>query len=419
VGDGVGPWRVMLDGVTRWRLARWIAGADPAELEEIANPHGRLLVLTLRATVALAKQRGQGQAPPRHESLAEVLRYLYEPEQAAQVQDAIVAVAPTERPPTESRNRHIDDILDDPAIEQEMIVPNRLPVGLTVLAGRPKVGKSWLLLDAAASIAQGLPVLGVAVVRPGPVNYWALEDNWDRIKARGRRQGVRRGIPLVVRTQPARLPECVEEFAEDLELYRPRAFFIDTLSRIIPPGASLNDSGEMTHALDLMQRLAFQFNCALVLVHHQRKNNEAADHLDSVMGATGITGAADAILSLSRARGEDTASLAITGRDIEEELRLTLRWDRARCRWETLVVAEAQPPASLSAQVLRAVGERGRADVATVAAAIGRDRTTAQTELKRLRDRGELIVADGRHGRKVYARPDAGLALGDAEAEEE
>ena len=215
---------MLLDAITQWRLARWIAGAEMTELDEIASPEGRLLALTLRATIALARQMTPGELPARREALAEVLRYLYAPEQAAQLQEAIVAVAPGEAPPTEPRNRHIDDILDDPEIEQEMIVPNRLPVGLTVLAGRPKVGKSWLLLDAAASIAQGLPVLGVPNVRPGPVNYWALEDNWDRVKARGKKQGMRRGIPLVVRTKSTRLPECVQEFAEDLELYRPRAF---------------------------------------------------------------------------------------------------------------------------------------------------------------------------------------------------
>ena len=126
----------------------------------------------------------------------------------------------------------------------------------------------------------------------------------------------------------------------------------------------------MTHALDLMQQLAFQFHCALVLVHHQRKSHAGADHLDSVLGATGIAGAADAILSLSRTRGENSATLSITGRDIEDELRLSLRWDRERCRWDTLGQAEALVAASLATEMLRAIGEIGQADRA-VAASVG------------------------------------------------
>jgi hypothetical protein len=55
--------------------------------------------------------------------------------------------------------------------------------------------------------------------------------------------------------------------------------------------------------------------------------------------------------------------------------------------------------------------------VAAVAAAIGRDRTTAQTELKRLRDLGELVVVEQNGRRIVYARADAGLGLAETEGE--
>ena len=58
-----------------------------------------------------------------------------------------------------------------------------LPEGLTLLAGKPKRGKSWLALDIALAIASGGTVLGRRC-DPGPVLYLALEDNPRRLKKR-------------------------------------------------------------------------------------------------------------------------------------------------------------------------------------------------------------------------------------------
>lgn len=45
-----------------------------------------------------------------------------------------------------------------PAIK--FIVPGILPEGATILAGRPKLGKSWLALDIALAVARGDYCLG-------------------------------------------------------------------------------------------------------------------------------------------------------------------------------------------------------------------------------------------------------------------
>ena len=45
--------------------------------------------------------------------------------------------------------------------EIKFIVPGYLPEGATILAGRPKLGKSWLALDLALAVAKGSKCLGV------------------------------------------------------------------------------------------------------------------------------------------------------------------------------------------------------------------------------------------------------------------
>ncbi|GAB3869033.1 hypothetical protein GCM10029964_128400 [Kibdelosporangium lantanae] len=70
--------------------------------------------------------------------------------------------------------------------EPTWAVPGIIAEGVTLLAGPPKVGKSWLSLGLGLSIAAGLPALGTVAVDPGPVLYLALEDTPRRLQSRMR-----------------------------------------------------------------------------------------------------------------------------------------------------------------------------------------------------------------------------------------
>ncbi len=63
------------------------------------------------------------------------------------------------------------------------ILPGILPEGLTILAGKPKMGKSWLALDLSVAVATGGKVLGLQVEQAG-VLYLALEDTKRRLQDR-------------------------------------------------------------------------------------------------------------------------------------------------------------------------------------------------------------------------------------------
>jgi hypothetical protein len=64
------------------------------------------------------------------------------------------------------------------------VVPGVIVEGLTLLAGKPKLGKSWLLLHAAIAVARGGFTLGDIHCTEGDVLYCALEDNLRRLKSR-------------------------------------------------------------------------------------------------------------------------------------------------------------------------------------------------------------------------------------------
>ena len=65
----------------------------------------------------------------------------------------------------------------------EFVIDGLIAQGLYILAGAPKVGKSWLVLDICLSIAKGESVLGQKTLQ-GTALYLCLEDSYARIQNR-------------------------------------------------------------------------------------------------------------------------------------------------------------------------------------------------------------------------------------------
>jgi RecA-family ATPase len=57
-------------------------------------------------------------------------------------------------------------------------------VGVTLFAGKPKIGKSWMMLALALAVTTGSTFLGNTTVQQGEVLYLALEDNRRRLQRR-------------------------------------------------------------------------------------------------------------------------------------------------------------------------------------------------------------------------------------------
>jgi AAA domain len=77
------------------------------------------------------------------------------------------------------------DLYDQQFPKLEYVVPGIFPEGVTLFASRPKLGKSWLLLQVGTAIATGVVSL-VPDDNPlhGDVLYLALEDNPRRLQCR-------------------------------------------------------------------------------------------------------------------------------------------------------------------------------------------------------------------------------------------
>ena len=202
-------------------------------------------------------------------------------------------------------------------------VPGLLCEGLNLLAGAPKLGKSWLSLGLGAAIANGEPALGAIDVERGPVLYCALEDTGRRLQRRRRQMiaaGGRAAPLLTIETACPTMSHGGEALLCDWleDNTHARLVIIDTFAKM----RGTDHTGASAYAADYtaaarFKTLADHYNVPFLLIHHVRKQS-ADDFQDLVSGTNGLTGAVDATLVLKRSRGQADGVLHVTGRDVEE-----------------------------------------------------------------------------------------------------
>jgi hypothetical protein len=83
-----------------------------------------------------------------------------------------------------TRVLHLEPVGRAAGAIRRVLPPRAGPETLTILAGRPKLGKSWLMLDVGLAVAAGRYCLGETKCEQGDVLYLALEDNERRLQSR-------------------------------------------------------------------------------------------------------------------------------------------------------------------------------------------------------------------------------------------
>jgi hypothetical protein len=148
-----------------------------------------------------------------------------------------------------------------------------------VIGGGPKLGKSWLALDMAVSIASGTPCLATFQVHvSGPVLLYAAEDSAAALRARietlarVRRLDFDKLDVRVITADSLRLDrlEDQDRLEATVVLHRPLLLVLDPLIRI--HAIDENVSGQVAALLGYLRMLQRKTGTAVALVHHVRKN---------------------------------------------------------------------------------------------------------------------------------------------------
>lgn len=285
------------------------------------------------------------------------------------------------------------------------VIPGYVPEGLTLLAGKPKIGKSWWALDAGLAVAGGTHFFGTKADE-GDVLYLALEDGERRLKDR-----ITKVLPAFA-TFPQRFhyatkwPRANEGGLDRIREWiktaqNPRLIVIDVLARFrVPQTNQLAVYQQDYDAIAALQAIASETNVAIVVVHHLRKGAADSDPFDTISGTLGLSGAADGCLILAR-DGHGNVTLYLRGRDVEEQ-ETAVQFDRSTCRWKPLGEADDVRRSKERRAILNALEEAKEPMSRTeLAAATGKPANTIDQLLWKMTREGEIMKVK----RGVYALP--------------
>ena len=199
------------------------------------------------------------------------------------------------------------------------LVDELLPEGLHILAGAPKIGKSWLALWLCLCVSQGQPLWNFAVTQ-GEVLYLSLEDSYRRIQSRlfDLTEDAPSALHFAIMADTLKhgLEQQIEQFLT--EHPATKLVVIDTLQRVRSAGGDSNLYANDYQDVGLLKQLVDKHHIAILLIHHLRKLHDD-DPMNMISGSTGLSGAADSTFVLQKhSRLANIASLHCTGRDIPD-----------------------------------------------------------------------------------------------------
>ena len=184
-----------------------------------------------------------------------------------------------------------------------------------ILGGEPKCCKSFLALDIAVSVASGRPCLRqYPVARSGKVLLFPAEDSLPVVRQRlegiaGAAQVPFDALPVEVITAPSlRLDTPVDRqrLSNTVQQLQPRLLILDPLIRL--HRVDENDATQIAGLLSFLRQLQRQFQLAVLLVHHARKDSSSSRPGQALRGSSELHGWGDSNLYMRRRGSQLTLS---------------------------------------------------------------------------------------------------------------
>jgi len=248
--------------------------------------------------------------------------------------------------------------------EAKFIVSALIPQGLSILAGSPKVGKSWLVLWLCNQVACGVKVWDYDVLQ-GATLYLSLEDNERRLQNRLLSITETPSPNLYFATIANSINEGLDSQINSFmsEHNDTNLIVIDTLQRV--RNATGKNSLYSTDYEDIcyLKALADKHDIAILIVHHMRKMQDN-DPFNMFSGSTGIIGAVDSAMALVKeSRMSNKATIQITGRDDADKILMlefnhdTFIWDMVSSNAEEYIKQQTFEESSVITALIKFIGD--------------------------------------------------------------
>jgi predicted ATP-dependent serine protease len=204
--------------------------------------------------------------------------------------------------------KSIQELLSLPDETVPYCVDGLLPSsGLSVLAAKPKAGKSTIARQCAVAVCQGKQFFDRGTSQ-GAVLYLAIEEKASEVRLHLKQLGITDADPLHVICGAIPKNEAFGKLEASLVKYKGvKLVIIDPIFRFVGVKDS-NDYVEVNNAFEKLLELARKYEVHILAVHHMKKR-ETEDPMDGALGSTAIAAAVDTYIALKvNAAGQRTVS---------------------------------------------------------------------------------------------------------------
>ena len=202
------------------------------------------------------------------------------------------------------------------------IIGGLLYGGAYILAGAPKIGKSFLVAQIAYHVSIGKKLWDFDV-HQGTVLYLALEDDYQRIQSRMfMMYGVEDSEKLHFATVANKIGNGLDEQLEFFMREHPdtKLVIIDTMQKIREVGGEAYSYASDYEIIGKLKQFADKHSICVLTVHHTRKQ-PAGDTFEMISGTTGLLGCADgSLLMQKKKRTALEATIDVVGRDQQDQI---------------------------------------------------------------------------------------------------
>ena len=167
----------------------------------------------------------------------------------------------------------LDELMDNVFEGKSAVIENLLYTGAYILAGAPKIGKSFLVAQIAHHVSTGQELWGYKV-HQGTVLYLALEDDESRLQRRMFRMfGVEGTSSLHFATNAKMigggLDEQLEKFVR--EHSDTKLIIVDTLQKVREAVSDSYSYSSDYEVIGKLKQFADRYGVCVLIVHHTRK----------------------------------------------------------------------------------------------------------------------------------------------------
>jgi hypothetical protein len=224
-----------------------------------------------------------------------------------------------------------------------------------ILGGEPKCCKSFLALDVAVSVASGAACLRqFPVRRSGPVLLFPAEDSLAVV--RGRLEGIAAAaqvpfgsLPVQVITAPSLRLDTEpdrQRLSRTVQEQRPVLLILDPLIRL--HRVDENDATQIATLLSYLRQLQRQFQLAVMLVHHARKDSHASRPGQALRGSSELHGWGDSNLYMRRKGSQLTLSTEHRAAPSQDHIPLQLAESGSAVALKIMETSSVKPEAAPS-----------------------------------------------------------------------